>query len=46
MEVGLLVAAPCWILPELTGTSLLGMSPRETYQQLLDLQSERSRSMW
>ncbi|XWJ91339.1 phage baseplate protein [Phytobacter ursingii] len=26
---------------ELTGTSLLGMSPRETYQQLLDLQSKR-----
>ncbi|GJL36014.1 hypothetical protein TUM17576_28340 [Enterobacter hormaechei] len=26
---------------ELTGTSLLGMSPRETYQKLLDMQAER-----
>lgn len=26
---------------ELTGTSLLGMSPRETYQKLLDIQAER-----
>jgi hypothetical protein len=46
MEVGLLVAARCWILPAADSTSLLGMSPRETYQQLLDLQAERSRSMW
>jgi hypothetical protein len=46
MEVGLLVAAPCWILPATDSTSLLGMSPRETYQKLLDLQSKRSRLMW
>jgi hypothetical protein len=45
-RLALLVAARCWILPAADQYVLLGMSPRETYQKLLDLQAVGSRSMW